>query len=189
MGLIQHADIKHIALVQLIQVGKHPCSRKARMTGQDAMRTDAADRQGCAEQVSDALIQRFLGGAVVYGQLHADLRNLDVAHDPVAAYIQKTPVALLGFRQRFTGKRVFGSALQGSVVQDSLFLLCDQFHGVQLFHGLIVTGLDNAPVLFANDIAHKRIQRDAQCQDNANSKDQDFYSSVHSTSIDAGKLH
>ena len=81
------------------------------MTGQNTMRTDAADRQGCAEQVPDTLIQRFLGGAVVYGQLHADLRNLDVTHDPVTAHIQKTPVAFLSFRQRFTGECVFGSAL------------------------------------------------------------------------------
>ena len=110
----------------------------------------------------DSPVQRFLRRPMIDGQLHADLRDLDIAHDPVAAHVQKLRIAFLGLRKSLPGKGFPREAQQRLVVGDGLFFLRDQLIGVQLLHRLVVARFHHAAVFLPGDVADKRVQRDAQ---------------------------
>ena len=63
------------------------------MSRNDRVGALATHRQAGALQVACGDLQHAIAGAVVDGQLHADLGDRDVAHDPGAGHVQRAFVA------------------------------------------------------------------------------------------------
>jgi len=90
---VQHGDGKGIAHLQLVEVGKQLSAGQAAVRRDDRVGRSAAHRQAGAFQMTCRHLQHAVVGAVVDGQLHADLFNGDVAHNARAGNIQRFVVA------------------------------------------------------------------------------------------------
>ena len=104
-GFPHHRDTENVARLQFVETGEHQCFDQTPVTGDDRMRIGAADRQAAAVQVSRSEFENGFRGAVVDGKVHADFRNDDRAHDPIAG-IELRLVCLVGNRSGGIGEWV-----------------------------------------------------------------------------------
>ena len=93
-GLSGDLHVEHVAFPQFGEPGEQGLVRHSRVPGDDAVRALAADGQARAVQMAEPVVQRVRVGPVAHGQVHADRRDLDRRHDPVAE-IQQILVLLV----------------------------------------------------------------------------------------------
>ena len=87
--LVQNAENKGVPCLQLIQIGEQSCRGQAPVARHHAMGAFAAHRQACPLQMADGDLQDRLIGTMIDRQGDTDTGNLDIAHNAVAADVQK----------------------------------------------------------------------------------------------------
>ena len=129
-GLAQHVDVEVVALFQFIEPSEQHRRGDAAMRREHAVRALPADRQTCAVQVADATAQHRARGAVAYGQIDANLRDLDVAHHAVDG---KLPHVVPVFFGRVIAQNAGG---RGLAFQQSPVVCLRPFDHVAFLFGL-----------------------------------------------------
>ena len=74
-GLIQYMDVKHIALVELVDIGKKSCARQPSMRRQNAVGVVPADGKNGSVQMACARLEHLVGSSMVNGDPDVDLRD------------------------------------------------------------------------------------------------------------------
>ena len=90
--LVQHPEQEHIPHRQLIQVAEQLGAGQAPVAADDAVGTCPAHRQGGALHMAQRHLQYSLAGAVVDGQVHAQVRDFQRRHDAGARHVQQAVV-------------------------------------------------------------------------------------------------
>ena len=100
---VQNVQVKHVALGQLLQIGKQPLIAHAGMACENAVGALTPHRQGRAQQMTDATLQSRTVRAVVNRQVYVDLGDLHISHDAVALEIQQRVIGFLCLTDCFAG--------------------------------------------------------------------------------------
>ena len=153
------------------------------MPGEDAVRPSAAYRQGRSEEMPHAPIQSLLRSAVVDGQVHTDLRDFNVAHDPVAPHIQQAVIALAGLLQRLLGECFRGAGQERFVVGHGRLFCRYDLAVIHLLHSLFIASFHKAAGLVGVGVAEERIERHSQSEHGGNQENENFGSFLHLTSF------
>lgn len=93
--LVQHPDGEGVPLHDLVQIGKQLGAGQASVAGEHAVGALAAYGQAGPVHMAHGDLQNGFGGAVVDGQGHIDIGDLDIAHNARAAEVQKLFILLL----------------------------------------------------------------------------------------------
>ena len=165
-GLAQDLQIEHISMLQLVEIRKELLGRHTGMGGEDAVGTLSANRQGCAQQMSNTHIQRFGLRSVIDGQIHPDHGDLNVAHDPIPCHVEQAVIVLSGLTDRLLGKGVaaLGTGNQCGIIGGSSCSGLQQLGIIDLIYDLLILGMDLGLVPLVIPIADQRVQGDAQGQ-------------------------
>ena len=89
-------DVEVVAHLDARQLVEHGRVAQAGVAGEDRVRGFAADGQGGAEEVADALVERRGVGAVVDRQVDVDRGDLDGRHDVVEVELAQVVLVLRG---------------------------------------------------------------------------------------------
>ena len=89
-------DVEVVAHLDARQLVEHGRVTQAGVAGEDRVCGLAADGQGGAEEVADALVERRSVGAVVDRQVDVDRRDLDGRHDVVEVELAQVVLVLRG---------------------------------------------------------------------------------------------
>ena len=91
-------NVEDVTFFEARELVEHGSGAQAGVSGEDGVRGLAANGQGGAEEVADALVEGRAFGAVVDGQVDVDGGDLDGGHDVVD--VELTQVFLVGLGAR-----------------------------------------------------------------------------------------
>ena len=92
----QNFDVEDVTFFEAGELVEHSGGAKACVSGEDGVRGLAADGQGGAEEVADALVEGRAFGAVIDGQVDVDGGDLDGGHDVVDVELAQVFLVGLG---------------------------------------------------------------------------------------------
>ena len=151
-------QIEHIANRQLLQIGEHLLRSHTTVAGKNGMGACTAHGEGTAQQMPHTPLQRVVSGAVVDGQVYADLRDLHISHCAVAGNVELAFVIPGSIRQSRLGVGFTGRAgCDGFVVRNGLLLCFQQGTVVCLLDDFFISSVDFRCVPFVDIVADDRI--------------------------------
>ena len=87
-------QIEHIPNDQLLQVSEHLLACHAAVSGENRMGAAAAYRERTAQKMPYTSVKGIISGSMVDGKIHADFRNLHIAHGSFSGDIQQAVIVL-----------------------------------------------------------------------------------------------
>ena len=163
--LAEDLDDEGVPRLDAVEIGEHDGVGQAPVPGDHGAGARAAHRQGGALQVSQALQEGLVGGAVVDGQVEVDGGDLEARHEAGAVDVEDLVVAqgLLPRLARAGGHVRIGlqdrADRQGVVVGAGIGQLRGGV-GAGAVHGRGVVGHDPGLVVLADPTGDRRVGED-----------------------------
>ena len=161
--LVQHVEVEHIALLQLVQVREEPGPGKPSVRRKHRVAALAPDRKRSPLDMPAALGQGFLPHAMIDGQGDRNLRNLETAHNFISVRIQKLVVRMRQNVLLRLGKCILDVVLgMVLVVRLGLFPLRLDLRSVDLLDRLRVVRSQQRVAVLVPQIRDHRVEEHEQ---------------------------